>query len=216
MKKYLLLASTIFVTGIANAQSTYYVSAKMGLGDTTIYVDGDTKLGDYLVRISGNKEYDASGLLLEFSPAIGIDATLNSQGWFHMRLEGEFGYNYYSEDGDIKDYYTVTNKIQVKLNHFFFLANGYADFRIDNVIPYIGFGLGYGFGKNETTISNTGGESSESTNDNGILYALHFGLAYKYSDITTFDLGCRRVYAPAEDDGQYVFDSIRLGLRFRI
>ena len=80
------------------------------------------------------------------------------------------------------------------------------------MIPYIGFGLGYSFGKYETTING----DSESVNDNGILYAMHLGLAYKFSDITTFDLGGRRVYAPAEDDGKYVFDSIRLGLRFRI
>jgi len=219
MKKILLLTGMIFITDAALARSVHtpiYVSIKAGLGDTTIYVDNDTKLGDFLVEDSGNNKYDASGLLTEFSTAFGVDATMNSGGWFHLRLEGELGYNYYYENGNIKDYYTVTNEIKVKLNQFSVLVNGYADFRIDNVTPYIGIGLGYGFGKNEITVSNTLGEFRESATDNGILYALHLGMAYRFSDVTTLDLGARRVYAPAEDDGQYVFDSIRLGLRFRI
>ena len=214
MKKIILLTSMIFITGIAKAQPEHhaYASLKMGIGSTTIYIDKDTKFGDYLVAISGNNSYDPSGLLLEFSPAMGVDVTMNSQGWFHLRVEAEMGYDLYSENGDIKDNYTVTNKIKVKLNQFFWLMNGYADFKIGNIIPYVGFGAGYSFGKNKTTIN----DESESVNDNGIIYALYAGIGYRFSDITTFDFGYRRVNAPAEYDGSYIFNSIRLGARFRI
>lgn len=211
MKKFLLIAGMIFVTGIASANQTYYVSVKMGGGTTTIYQD-NTKIDDYFVQ-NGFK-YDASGgVLLEVSPAIGIDWALNTEKWLHLRLEAELGYNHYRENMKLKkdaDKYDFT----VKFDQVFFLANGYMDFRIDRFSPYVGLGFGYSWGDMAMRDNDDGARIPMDAN--GGLYALHFGLAYKYSDITTFDLGCRRVYAPAEDDGQYVFDSIRLGLRFRI
>ena len=225
MKKILLLTSMIFITSVANAaQTEYYAAVKTGVGDTTIYVNGDTKLGDYLVSESGNGyKYDASGILWGISSAVGIDWSLNTMyttqnpyGWFHLRLEGELGYNNYSESGKLKYDYAVTDRIKVKLNQIAFLANGYADFRIHKVVPYIGLGFGYSFGKAELTLSNEYGEFNNSVNDNGILYGFYLGVGYKYSDITTFDLGYKRFYAPTEDDGKYVFDSVRLGARFRI
>ena len=229
MKKILLLVGMIFITNVANARTEYYASVKMGVGGTTIYVDGNTTFGDYLVQtaeydtgLSGYK-YEHSGLLWEMSPAIGIDwsggNTYGAPGrydWFHLRLEGELGYNHYNENGKLKYYYTVTDKTKIKFDQIFFLANGYADFRIDNIIPYVGLGLGYGFGKQEVTLNNDYGEFSDSTNDNGIIYALHLGVGYKSSDITTFDLGYRRLYMPTEDNGQYIFNTIRFGARFRI
>lgn len=222
MKKLLFLTSMILITNVANAETEYYAAMKMGIGDATIYVNSDDKLGDYLVRISeaesglNGYNYDASGLLWEVSPAIGVDWAMNLYGWFHLRLEGEFGYNRYHEKGKLKYNYAVTDRTKVELNQFFMLVNGYADFRIDKVVPYIGLGLGYGFGKDELTISNEYGDFSDSINDNGIIYALHLGVGYKFSEITTFDLGLRRVYAPAEDKGSYIFDTVRLGARFRI
>ena len=225
MKKVLFLASALFISGVANAQTEYYTSIKAGLGDTTIYVQGDTKLGDYLSDVAGaGYRYDGSGLTWELSPAIGIDWSPNSlyvkqnpYGWFHLRLEGEFGYIHYHEDGKLKDKnYTITDKTKLKIDQFVLLANGYADFKIRKVVPYVGFGLGYSFGKEEITVSNSAGEFGDSANDNGIVYALHFGVAYKYSEITTLDLGYRRVYEPTEDDGLNVFGTIRFGARFRI
>lgn len=226
MKKILLLTSMILAAGAANAQTEYYASAKLGIGDTTIYVDGDTKFGDYLVQEFGpGYRFDDSGLLWEISTAVGVDWSPNSMyvkqnpyGWFHLRLEGEFGYNNYNEDGKLRHDYLIDAMTEIKYDHIFLLANGYADFKIDNVIPYIGFGFGYSFGREEATITdiNNGEELSDSINDNGIIYALHAGIGYKYSDITTLDLGYRRVWMPTEEDGMNVFGTVRLGARFRI
>ncbi len=234
MKKFLILASIVFVTSVANAKTEYYTSVKLGAGDTTIYVDDNTKLGDYFVKISEENrgvsgyKYDDSGLLLEMSAAVGIDwATNGMYGTprgkpygrlyrFHFRLEGEFGYNYYGENGKIKQNYTITDEIDIKFNQIFLMANGYVDFRIDKVVPYVGLGLGYVFGKDEITIRNEYGEAYNSVNDNGLMYALYAGLGYKYSDITTLDLGYKRAYAPTDGGGEYVFQSVRLGARFRI
>ena len=71
MKKVILLTSVIAMTSVANAQTEYYFSTKMGIGDTDIYVDNDTKFSDYLVREVEKEtgltgfEYDASGLILD-------------------------------------------------------------------------------------------------------------------------------------------------------
>ncbi len=229
MKKILLFLCMVFITNTANARVEYYASAKFGLGDTTIYLDGDTNLGDWLVQESEHNtgldgfNYDASGLLFEISPAVGIDWSMNNTygtkskyGWFHLRLEGEIGYNHYNEKGDLKYFYAVTDKTKISFNQMFILTNGYMDFHIENIIPYVGAGIGYGFGNQDVTIENEFGEFNDSGSDDGIIYALHLGMAYKYSDITTFDLGFRRVWAPTTDDGQYVFDSVRFGARFRI
>ena len=224
MKKILLLISVILVTNAANARTEYYASAKFGVGDTTIYVNDDDKLGEYLVDVSGDGyKYSESDLLWELSGAVGLDwspdpmyVTKSPYEWFHLRLEAEFGYNNYREDGKLRYDYTVTDKTEIKFDHFFALVNGYADFRIYKVVPYVGLGIGYGFGKSEMKIKNEFGGFSDSVDDNGILYALHAGIGYKYSDITTLDLGYRRVYAPTEDDGMNIFSTIRLGARFRI
>lgn len=224
MKKFLLFVCAIFVTGAANAQFEYYASIKVGMGDATIY-QGDDKFGDYIAKSAGpGYKYDSSGLLWGISPAVGFDWSPNSMyvsqnpyAWFHLRLEGEFGYNNYHEDGKLRYDYQITDKIDVKFDHFFMLANGYADFRINKIVPYVGLGIGYSFGNEEITVRNdVNGESSDSVSDSGLIYALHLGVGYKYSDITTFELGYRRVYAPAEDDGLTVFGSIRLGARFRL
>ncbi len=37
MKKIILLTSIITMTSVANAQTEYYFSTKMGIGDTDIY-----------------------------------------------------------------------------------------------------------------------------------------------------------------------------------
>jgi len=229
MKKILLLLSIIFITNAADAKIEHYASVKMGLGRTTIYVDGNDTFGDSLVKVSQENtgldgyKYEYSGLLWELSPALGIDwtpgntyGTQNRYDWFHLRLEGELGYNHYTENGKLKYDYMITDKTTINFNQILLLANGYADFRIDKIVPYVGLGFGYGFGKEEITLTNDYGEFNDSTNDNGIIYALHLGVGYKYSDITTIDFGCRRVYMPTQDDGQYVFDTIRLGTRFRI
>ena len=222
MKKVILLTSVIAMTSVANAQTEYYFSTKMGIGDTDIYVDNDTKFSDYLVREVEKEtgltgfEYDASGLLWELSPALGIDWTINDSGWFHIRLEGELGYNHYYEDGKFKYNSMVTSKEKIEFNDIFFLVNGYADFRIDKFVPYIGLGLGHGWGKKEMTINNGLAEFNTSDNDHGALVALHLGVAYKYSDITTFDFGIRSVDAPTEDDGSYIYTTARLGASFRI
>ena len=55
MKKILLFLCMVFITNTANARVEYYASAKFGLGDTTIYLDGDTNLGDWLVQESEHK-----------------------------------------------------------------------------------------------------------------------------------------------------------------
>ena len=228
MKKILVLLSIIFITNTANAKIEHYASVKMGLGRTTIYVDGNDTFGDYFVKwyedevwgINGIT-YESSGLLWELSPALGIDWTAgNTYGapsrydWFHLRLEGELGYNHYTENGKFKHNYIIKDKAEINFDKIFLLVNGYADFRIDKIVPYVG--LGFGFGKEEATLTAQGIEGNDSTNDNGIIYALHMGVGYKYSDITTIDFGCRRVYIPTQDDGQYIFDTIRLGTRFRI
>lgn len=225
MKKILVLIGMIFITCAANAQVEYYTSVKLAVGGTTIYVDDNQKLGDYLATVSGaGYKYDGSGLLLGISPAVGIDWSPNKMyvnqhpyGWFHLRLEGELGYNRYDHDGKLRYDYQITDEINVKLNHLFALANGYADFKIDKVVPYVGLGVGYSFGKAEVTVVNDEyGERSDSDDDSGFIYAMYLGVGYKYSDITTFDLGYRRVYAPTRDDGLYVFSTLRLGARFRI
>lgn len=220
MKKFFcLLIGTILITNAANAKSEYYASVKTGVGDTAIYQD-DMKLGDYLVKdFNDGSRYDASGLLWGISAAVGIDwspnsmyVTQNPYSWFHLRLEGEFGYNNYHQDGKIRLGHEITNTVKIKFNDFFLLANGYADFRIDRVVPYIGLGLGYSFGNQEWTVDG----DVYPLHDNGLLYALYAGVGYQYSDITTFELGYSRIYAPAEDDGLYVLGSVRLGARFRI
>lgn len=222
MKKIILLTSMIAMTSVANAQTEYYFSTKMGIGDTDIYVDNDTKFSDYIIKAAERNtgltgfEYDASGLLWELSPAVGIDWTINNSGWFHIRLEGEMGYNHYYEDGKLKYNNMVSDKIKVEFNDIFFLVNGYADFRINKIVPYVGLGLGYGWGKKEMTVNNGLGEFNNSDNDRGGLIALHLGVAYKYSDITTFDFGIRAVDAPVENDGSYIYTTARLGARFRI
>lgn len=230
MRKFMLLTGVVLITNVANAQTEYYASAKIGMGDATIYVDKDTKIGDSLANAFNSElaghNYDGSGFLWGLSAAAGIDWSPNSMyvnqnpySWFHLRLEGEAGYNNYSESGKIRRDYTVVDDVDVNFNTFFLFANGYADFRINKIVPYIGLGLGYSFGKEELTVTGNnliGGSVSDSISDNGMLYAFYLGVGYKYSDITTFELGARRVYAPAEDDGKYVFDSIRLGARFRI
>ena len=222
MKKIILLTSMITMTSVANAQTEYYFSTKMGIGDTDIYVDNNTKFSDYIIKTAERNtgltgfEYDASGLLWELSPAVGIDWTINNSGWFHIRLEGEMGYNHYYEDGKLKYNNMVSDKIKVEFNDIFFLVNGYADFRINKIVPYVGLGLGYGWGKKEMTVNNGLGEFNNSDNDRGGLIALHLGVAYKYSDITTFDFGIRAVDAPVENDGSYIYTTARLGARFRI
>ena len=227
MKKFLLLVGMICVTRVANAQTEYYVSAKLGAGDTTIYVNDDDKFGDYLVdtfeEIDGDGfKYNDSGFLWEMSAAVGLDwapgkmyVKKNPYDWFHLRLEAELGYNNYHETGKVRQNYTLKDRVKLTEYHFFALANGYADFRIDNVVPYIGLGIGYSFGNEEVKISGAH-EFSNAVDDDGVIYALHAGVGYKYSDITTLDLGFRRVYAPAEDGGRYIFDTLRLGARFRI
>lgn len=229
INKFLLFTGMVLITNVANAQTEYYTSVKVGAGDTTIYVNNDDKFGDYLVKVSeensGNKgyTYDDNGLLWELSAAVGIDwspnelyVKQNPYSWFHLRLEGEFGYNNYRESGKLRYNYTVTDEIKIKYDHLFAIANGYADFRIDKVVPYIGLGVGYSFGNEELKLNNNFGESGDSADDSGFIYALYLGVGYKYSDITTFDLGVRRVYAPAKHDGLDIFDTIRLGTRFRI
>ena len=224
MKKIFLLTGMILATNVANAQTEFYTSVKMGFGGTTIYVDGGDKLGDYLVKESGpGYKYSDTGLLWEASTALGIDwsprkmyVKQGSNEWFHLRLEGEFGYNNYRKNGELTYNYVITDNIKIKSNNFFALINGYTDFRIDNIIPYLGLGIGYSFGNEKIKLSNEGGSFSDSVDADGIIYALHLGVGYKYSDITTFDLGGRRVYAPAKDDGMVVFDTVRFGVRFRI
>jgi len=212
----------IVITSAANAETEYYFSTKLGLGDTTIYVNNDTEFGDYLERAAERNtgltgfKYDADGLLWELSPAVGVDWTINNSGWFHIRLEGEMGYNHYYEDGKLKYNHMVSDEIKVEFNDIFFLVNGYADFRINKIVPYVGLGLGYGWGKKEMTVNNGLGEFNSSNNDRGGLVALHLGVAYKYSDITTFDFGIRSVDAPVENDGSYIYTTARLGARFRI
>lgn len=230
MKKILLLISMIFITNVANAKFEHYASVKMGVGHTTIYVDEHDKFGDYFVKVYEQEvlgvnglTYNSSGMLWELSPALGIDwtagdtyGTPNRYDWFHLRLEGELGYNHYTENGKFKYNYMIMEKSAINMNEIFLLANGYMDFWIDKFIPYVGLGFGYGFGKAEATLTVNGEEINDSTNDNGIIYALHLGVGYKHSDITTLDLGCRRVYVPTQDNGRYIFDTIRLGARFRI
>ena len=222
MKKILLLTSLIAITSAANAQTEYYFSTKLGLGDTTINIDDDTDFEEYVIKLAERNsgltgfEYDASGLLWELSPAVGIDWTINNSGWFHIRLEGELGYNHYYENGKLKYNNMVSDKIKVEFNDVFFLVNGYADFRINKIVPYVGLGLGHGWTRDEITVSSALGEFNEHVNDHGVLVALHLGVAYKYSDITTFDFGIRTVDAPVEDDGSYIYTSARLGARFRI
>ncbi|MBO7509127.1 MAG: porin family protein [Alphaproteobacteria bacterium] len=229
MKKILVLATAILVTNAANARTECYVSAKLGAGDTTTYVDHNDTLGDALVKMSeeetGNDgyRYSDSGLLWEASVAAGLDwspgkmyVKKNPYDWFHLRLEAEFGYNNYRETGKLRYDYTITDKIKIEYDRFFMLVNGYADFRIDDVVPYVGLGMGYGLGKEEIRITNEHGRFSDYLDDDGLIYALHAGVGYRYSDITTLDLGFRRVYAPAEDGGRYIFDTLRLGARFRI
>ncbi len=225
MKKIIFLAGAMFITNAAVAQTTYYASVKLGLGDATLYVDGDTTMGEYLEDILGpGYTYNGRGTTWEFSPALGLDWSPNRMytkhnpfSWFHLRLEGEFGYNNYREKGNLKYNFTVTDKITMKMDQFFMLANGYADFHINDVIPYVGLGLGYSFGTQELTSVDTNNiETSDFVNDKGIIYALHLGVAFKYSEITTVDLGYRRVYAPSDDNGMNVFGSFRLGGRFRI
>ncbi len=227
MKKILVLATVIVTAGAANAQTGYYVSAKLGAGDTTTYVDHNDKLGDVLAENCGiGCKYGDSGLLWEASVAAGLDWTpgemyveKNQYDWFHLRLEAEFGYNNYREDGKLRQNYVVTDKIKLKYDRFFMLVNGYADFRIADVVPYVGLGMGYSVGKEEIKMKGAHVESGKASNhidDDGIIYAVHFGVGYKYSDITTLDLGARRIYAPAEDGGRYILDTIRLGARFRI
>lgn len=229
MKKIFVLLSMILVMNTANAQIGYYASVKAGAGATTFYVNDDDKLGDYLVKDFKNNglnvdKYTDSGLLWEMTASVGVDwapsnmyVKQNPYDWFHLRLEGEFGYNSYHEDGDLKYDYMTTGSVKLKQNYFFALANGYADFRIDNFIPYIGAGIGYGFGNEEVKVKyESQPEISNSADDNGIIYALHCGAGYVYSDKTTLELGFRRVYMPLEDDGMNIFDSVRLGVRFRI
>lgn len=223
MKKILLLTGLILATSAANAQTEFYTSVKGGMGGTTIYANDDDKLGDYLVKASGSGyNYSDSGLLWEMSAAVGIDwsprkmyVKQDPNEWFHLRLEGEFGYNNYHKNGKLTYDYAVTDNIEVKSNNFFMLVNGYTDFKIDNIVPYFGLGIGYCFGNEEWKINNTS-NSIASGDADGIIYALHLGVGYKYSDITTFDAGVRRVYAPAEDSGKVIFDTVRLGIRFRI
>ena len=220
MKKFILCVCVFFITNVATAYTEYYVSTKAGLGDATIYQD-DIKFGDYLVKdYDKGSNYDGAGLLWGMSASIGLDWSPNSMyvnqnpyAWFHLRLEGEFGYDNYHEDGKIKlirasEDIDIESDINIKFNSFFMLANGYADFRIHKVVPYIGAGVGYSFGSIKA--------NGDPYDEDGLIYALHAGVAYKYSDITTFDLGYRRVYAPAEDNGLYVFGSVRFGARFRI
>lgn len=225
MKKIILLMCLLAVTDVANAKTEHYASIKAGFGNTTIYVDKNTKLGDWLVQESGSAgySYDSSGLLWDLSSAIGIDWTpgdtygvKSPYDWFHMRLEGEIGYNRYVENGKLKYGYAITDKTSIRFDKLFIMANGYMDFRIDKVSPYFGLGIGYGLGKEDITISNTAGEFNDSANNTGIIYALSLGVAYKYSNITTLDFGLRRIYVPMEDDGRYVYDTIRFGTRFRI
>ncbi len=227
MKKFLLLFGMICVTGVANAQTEYYVSAKLGAGDTTIYVNDDDKIGDALVDAYNKHDgdgykYNNSGLLWEASAAVGLDwvpgkmyVKKNPYDWFHLRLEAELGYNNYREKGKLRQNYVLKHEVELKEDHFFALLNGYADFRIDSVIPYIGLGIGYSLGNEEVQVSEPDGYSN-AVDDDGVIYAVHAGVGYKYSDITTLDLGFRRVYAPAEDGGRYIFDTLRLGARFRI
>lgn len=229
MKKFIVIFCLAFITSAAHAKLESYAGFKMGVGDATIYVDGDRKIGDWFVDVSEENtgtsgfEYGSNGFLWEISPAIGIDWTPDNQygmrnkyHWFHMRGEIEAGYNHYRQDGKLKYNYEITDIAKVDFSQIFLLANGYADFRIEQFAPYIGFGIGYGFGTSEITITNAYGEFNDSANDSGMIYALHFGVGYKYSDITTFDLGARRVYVPTTDDGKYVFDTLRIGARFRI
>lgn len=218
MKKILLFAIVIGMTNAANAQTEYYTSIKAGLGSTTIYIDDNTEFGDALVQyaeyntgLTGFK-YSSGGILWEISPAVGIDWTLNNSGWLHMRLEGELGYNRYHETGKLKYDMTITNKTEINFDDIFLLVNGYMDFKIDKVAPYIGFGIGHDWEAAEITIDN----ANESINDDGSIWALHLGIAYKYSYSTTFDFGVRRVYVPTDSEESYVFTTARLGARFRI
>lgn len=227
MKKFLLLVGMICVTRVANAQTEYYVSAKLGAGDTTIYVNDDDKIGEALVKQLGSGyKYNDSGFLWEGSVAVGLDwapgkmyVKKNPYDWFHLRLEAEFSYNNYHESGKLRQNYVLKDEVKLKYYQFFALASGYADFKIDDVVPYVGLGIGYSFGNGEIRISGDDvldNKASNAIDDDGVIYALHAGVGYKYSDITTLDLGFRRVYAPAEDGGRYIFDTLRLGARFRI
>ena len=49
--------------------------------------------------------------------------------------------------------YVIDAMTDIKYDHIFLLANGYADFRIDKIVPYVGLGLGYSFGREEATIT---------------------------------------------------------------
>ena len=226
MKKILGLTAMVLISGVANASTEYYVSAKVGAGDIIMYADGNTKASDFLVEtfneLDGARyKYSSSGLLWDASAAVGVDWSLATMyvkkspyDWFHVRLEGEFGYNNYRENGKLKDNYVVKHEVEINYDNIFILANGYADFRINKIVPYLGLGLGYSFDKKELNVTDL--DFNNSVDDSGIIYALHAGVGYKYSDVTTLDLGYRRVYAPSEGDGLDVFSAIRFGIRFRI
>ena len=232
MKKFLVLVGMLLVTNVANAKFEHYASVKLGIGDLTMYTHGHHELGDDLVDIFEEEtglpgfKYSDMGWLWDGSAAIGFDwspgkmyVKKNPYDWFHLRLEGEFGYNNYRGNGKLRQNYEVRDKTKVKYDHFFALVNGYADFRIDDFVPYFGVGIGYSTGKKELQIRGVdviGGKASNNINDDGLIYALHLGLGYKCSDITTLDFGVKKVYAPAEDNGMDVFDTVRLGARFRI
>ncbi len=218
MKKILLLATIIGLTNTANAQTEYYTSVKAGLGSTAMYVNNDTEFGDALAQswedaygLTGF-EYKSGGILWEISPSVGIDWTLNNSGWLHARLEGELGYNRYHETGKVKRNMEIFSETEINFDDIFLLINGYMDFKIDNAIPYIGIGIGHDWETVEITVDNL----NESINDDGSIFALHLGMAYKYSYKTTFDFGVRRVYIPVENDESYVFTTARVGVRFRI
>lgn len=226
MKKILVLAAVVLITDVANAQTEYYMSPKLGGGNVTMYAQGDTKATDLLVQTfneldGAQYKYSNSSMLWNASVALGVDWSLtrmyvkkNPYDWFHVRLEGEFGYNNYREEGKLKDNYIIKHNLDMKIENFFILANGYADFQIDSFVPYIGLGLGYSFEKQELSVQDI--NYNDYVDDSGMIYALHAGAGYKYSDITTFDFGYRRVYSPTEGDGLNVFSSVRFGARFRI
>lgn len=182
MKRFLvtLIIATVFMATSAQAEKNKWYFAAQGGASLTDDLDVPG------VNISFNTGYNVGG-------ALGYDL-----GKF--RLEGEFTYR--SVDVDTANGLSVPD---ASLSALTFMANGYYDFEMDSLTPYIGVGLGVA----DSELDQFGSTVFSETD---FAYQFMAGLAFNVSKTAYLTAGYR-FFVISETDAPNTHE-LNLGVRF--
>jgi len=210
----LLVAGVCAAPSLAQAEMTPYVRVAGGLG-----MANDSK-EEYGGDLTGEAEFD-SGLVLEGAFGVKIDM---------FRVEAAVGYQsndvdkFKDADGTVQDMddmdgYSETGSIKS------YMINGYADFDMDGISPYVMAGMGIANVGGKVTYEDGDGDYFKATfGDQGVFaWQVGAGVGVKATDNITVDLGYR-YFATSDityervDGKDLTFDcatsNIMLGMRY--